>query len=321
MISRDFITMRGQCSMFDDPAARIFVETRQAVHLQKRRSVLWRALRLGRGRASGELLQAVAFAARRGPNYGVVLRHFYGAGGHLERLRIFSLLIERQRQAENVHGSRVAGVSVDGLLQILLRGRVILFLELNGTENRISVRAQIRLVNVDLLLRRARRDADVGVRRLQRLKRHRARFAETLIFVDIRVARSLADYPGDRYQSLGMVPVKAQHFAAHGFGLLRVVGILVEAHRVLIEQHANLTVGEFAGKVVGRLLRRGGISSICRRRLPGIKLRLCLGLRWTLCRWQRRALRGYRLTRCRWVMRRRFSAVPGLGPNRDAQYS
>ena len=121
-----------------------------------------------------------------------------------------------------------------------------------------------------------------------------------------------------------MVPVKAQDFAAHGLGLLSVVGILVESHRVLIEQHANFAVGEFAGKVVSRLLRRRRISSICRRRLPGIKLGLRLGLWWNLSRWRRRrtwscTLRGRCLTRGGRVLLRRFFAILGVGPNRDTR--
>src|SRR6266446_5537147 len=94
-------------------------------------SVLRRALRWGRGRASGELLQAIAFVARRRSNRGIVLRQFHGAVRHLESIRILSLLIERQRQAENDHWVRVARERVNGLLQIVLRCRVILFLELN----------------------------------------------------------------------------------------------------------------------------------------------------------------------------------------------
>ena len=86
-------------------------------------SVLRRALRWGRGRASGELLQAIAFVARRGSNRGIVLRQFHGAVRHLERLRIFSLLVERQRQTENDDRVRVTGERVDGLLKILLRCR------------------------------------------------------------------------------------------------------------------------------------------------------------------------------------------------------
>jgi hypothetical protein len=139
-----------------------------------------------------------------------------------------------------------------------------------------------------------------------------------------RYPRSLGDYLGDDYQSLGIVPVKAEHFAAHGLGLLSVVGILVESHRVLIEQHAKFTVWELGSKIVRRLLQRGNIGA-CRCRLPGIKLRLGLGLRWTFSRWRRRAtlsrtLRWRRLTRCRWILLRRLSARLGFGPNRDAQY-
>src|ERR1700681_2289621 len=105
-------------------------------------SVLWRALRWGRGRASGELLQAIAFVARRGSNRGIVLRQFHGAVCHLERLRIFPLLVERQRQTKNYGRIGATRERVDGLLKILLRRRVILFLELNGTETRIRVRAE-----------------------------------------------------------------------------------------------------------------------------------------------------------------------------------
>src|SRR5260370_41484126 len=101
-----------------------------------------RALGWGGGRASGELLQAIAFVARRGSNRGIVLGQFRGAACRLERLRIFPLLVERQRQTENYSRVGAARERVDGLLKILLRRRVILFLELNGTETRIRVRAE-----------------------------------------------------------------------------------------------------------------------------------------------------------------------------------
>ncbi len=131
--------------------------------------------------------------------------------------------------------------------------------------------------------------------------------------------RSLGDHLGDGYQSLGIVPVKAEHFAAHGLGLLGVVGILVEPHRVLVEQHAKFAVRELGGKIVCRLLQGGRIALNGCCRLPGIELRLGLGLRGTLhlCR---RALRWRRLTRCRRVLLCRLSAGLGLGPNRETQY-
>src|SRR6202795_126705 len=95
-------------------------------------SVLWLALRWGRGRASGELLQAIAFVARRGSNRVIVLRQYHCAGCHLARLRIFPLQVDRQRQTENYGRIGATRERVDGLLKILLRRRVILFLELNG---------------------------------------------------------------------------------------------------------------------------------------------------------------------------------------------
>src|SRR6266446_7080985 len=103
-------------------------------------SVLRRALRWGRGRASGELLQAIAFVARRRSNRGIVLRQFHGAVRHLESIRIFPLLVERQRQTENHGRLRATRERVDGLLKILLRCGIILLLELNGPETRIRAR-------------------------------------------------------------------------------------------------------------------------------------------------------------------------------------
>src|SRR5208282_2539109 len=145
MISRDFIAKRG-----NDPSARILVETRlaaseklhaletrQGAPLPERWLVLWRS----RGRACSELLQAIDFPFCRIQNHGVVFRNFHRMSRHLERLRIFPLLIQRQCQAENNHGIRVAGVRIDGLLQFLLCPHEILFLELNGAENRIRVGA------------------------------------------------------------------------------------------------------------------------------------------------------------------------------------
>src|SRR6266849_2635420 len=315
MISRDFILVETRLAASETCPRR----RRGKLVSTEQRLVLRRALRLGRGCASGELLQAVAFVARRGPNHGVILRHFHYAVRHLECLRIFSLLIQCKRQTQNVHGSRVAGVCVDGLLQILLRGSVILFLVINGADDRVGLRAQSRLVGVDFLLGRARRDAYIGVNGLQSLLRHRGRFAETLIFVDIRVARSLGNHLGDHYQSLGIVPVQAEYLAAHGLGLLGVVRILVESHRVLIEQYANFAIGELGGEIVRCLLQRGNIGA-CRCRLPGIELRLGLGLRWTLSQWWHwRPLRGRRLPRRRRVLLGGLSAL-ALGPNRDTRY-
>src|ERR1019366_7749497 len=279
------------------------------------RSVLGRALRLGRrSRASGELLQAVALVARRGSNCRVVLRQFDGAVCHLKRLRIFSLLIQRQRQAENHHWIRVARVGVDRLLQIRLRSRIIVFLEVNGSDNRIRLRAHISLGSVDLLLRRARRHLDVGVHRRGGLLRHGDGFAKALISVDIRVVRSLRNHLGDDDQSRGIVRVQAEHFAAHGLGLLGVVGILVESHRVLIKQYANFAIGELGGKIVRRLLHGGRIGNGYRR-FVGIELGLGLGLRRTLGRWPRR-----RLTCGRRVLLRRLCAGLGRRPNRETQY-
>ena len=113
------------------------------------------------------------------------------------------------------------------------------------------------------------------------------RFGEALILVEIRVARSLGDHLGDDCQSLGIVRVEAEYLAAHGLGLLGVVSVLVEPHRVLIKQHANFTVRELGSKIVSRFLERSSIG-ICCRRLLGIELRLGLGLWWTLSRWRRR---------------------------------
>src|SRR5271157_2811493 len=93
--------------------------------------VLRGSLRRRRGRASRESLQTVALAARWSSNRRVLLGHFHGAVGPLERLRIFLLLIKSQCQAKNVYRSWVGGVGVDGLLKIVLRGNVILFLVLH----------------------------------------------------------------------------------------------------------------------------------------------------------------------------------------------
>src|SRR6266436_6598910 len=103
-------------------------------------SVLRRALRWGRSRASGELLQAIAFVARRRSNRSIVLRQFHVAVRHLESIRIFSLRGERQCETENHGRLGATRERVDGLLKILLRCRIILLLELNGTETRIRAR-------------------------------------------------------------------------------------------------------------------------------------------------------------------------------------
>jgi len=109
-----------------------------------------------------------------------------------------------------------------------------------------------------------------------------------LILVDIGVTRFLGNDLGDDHQSLGIVRVKAQHLAARGLGLVGVVGILIEPHRGLIEQHAKFAVGELGGKIVSRLLDRSRVGIGCRR-FPCGQLRLALGLRWTLPLWRRRA--------------------------------
>src|SRR5208337_624131 len=116
-----------------------------------------------------------------------------------------------------------------------------------------------------------------------------------------------------------IVPIKAEHFATHRFGLLGVVGILVEAHRVLIEQYSNFAVGELGGKIISRLFHGGGISNGYRS-FVGIELRLRLGLRRTLGGWRGRTRRRRRLTCCRRILLRRLSAGPGLGPHRDRRY-
>ena len=91
-------------------------------------SVLWRSLWLRRGSAARELLQTVAFVPRRSSDHSIVLRHFHCTIGDLERVSIFLLFVERQRQAENDHRIRIAGECIDRLLQILLRRRKFSFL-------------------------------------------------------------------------------------------------------------------------------------------------------------------------------------------------
>src|SRR5208282_1020083 len=102
-------------------------------------SVLRRSLRLGRSCPWGELLQSVALVPRGSSNRRIVLRQFHRAVRELERLRIFFLLVERQRHTQDHDRIGVTGVSVDGLLQILLRCHVVLFLVLDGSDNRIRL--------------------------------------------------------------------------------------------------------------------------------------------------------------------------------------
>src|ERR1700733_13200616 len=78
-----------------------------------------------RGWMPRELGQAVAFAGGLTANHRLFLAQFNRAVGNLQSFFIFSLFINRERQAQHVGSIGLARVSINRLLEVFLRGREI----------------------------------------------------------------------------------------------------------------------------------------------------------------------------------------------------
>ena len=198
---------------------------------------------------------------------------------------------------------------IDRLLQVVLRSGVAFLLKINCAHDGICVGAQQGFVGINLVLRSAGWNLDVGVHGLGCLLCHGNGFGIPLIFVDIRVVRSLGDDFGDSYEGFRIIAIKAQDFAPHVLGLLGVICILVQAHRVLIEEYAEFAVRKFRGEIVRGFFKSGAVGA-CGSYFIGVKLWLRLGLRRTLgCGGS-----SGRLGRARGLTRRRGTRDAGCAP-------
>src|SRR5580700_1915764 len=71
--------------------------------------------------AACQLHQPVTFVTRRGSCRSSVLRQVDGPVGLFQRILIFCLLVERQRQTQHDYRVWLGGVSIDGLAKVALR--------------------------------------------------------------------------------------------------------------------------------------------------------------------------------------------------------
>ena len=85
-------------------------------------------------------------------------------------------------------------------------------------------------VGVYLLLRRVRRDGNVGVDGLECLLRHLQGFVQTLVLIEIGIVRFFGEFARYRNQQFRIVTIESESFASHFHDLVGVPGALVQTH-------------------------------------------------------------------------------------------